>query len=426
MNKKPITHLLGWLLTAFVTIQVSAQEPARHELIRGDLPPGETAWLYQQAEPSLVGHMQPVQLVAPADTTIEVGDAANSFGQAQPIKMTVAMAIGYVYRFKLSNLPQPDAAGQTLYPSIEVIGKLSPPPGLENDFPIQVVVTRDDIDLALGGRMVTRVIYLEDPRGTLPHLHTEADQPSVDVRRGQDPLRAAEQMGRPMAILRMGSRVPMPNEVAEWFTFGVAGPQVLPDPRPANLAGLNDRELEIVRAMKQAETQAAEAEARAAEAEARARRQAKAEAEAAENEQVEQVNRADSEANNSGDLAQTLEQPEAGIQAVPANTPLGLVKSTSGEPKWMPVKANTETIPQVERSKIKNMPPTRMPHYSKESNARSPAPSMALMYFEPLKVEPKEDQPDDQPDDQPENQTQVQPQPRPLLAPLKLRRPNEL
>jgi len=253
MNTKPMTCLLGFLLTAFVATQVSAQQTVRHELIRGDMPPGQAARFYQQADPTLINQIQPVQLVAPAETTIEVGDAASSFGQAQANQMTVAMGIGYVYRFKLSNLPQPDAGGKTLYPSIEVIGKLNPPRGLGNDFPIQVVVTRQDIDIALAGRMVTRVIYLEDSRGTLPHLHTEGAQPSVDVRGGQDPLRAAEQMGRPMAILRMGSRVPMPGEVAEWFTFGVAAPQVLPNPRAANLAGLSERELRIVRAMKEAE-----------------------------------------------------------------------------------------------------------------------------------------------------------------------------
>ena len=204
MNIKSMTCLLGFLLTASVTIQVSAQQPVRHELIRGDMPPGQAAHFFQQADPSLIGKLQPVQLVAPADTTIEVGDAASSFGQAQASQMTVAMGIGYVYRFKLSSLPLPDTAGQTLYPSIEVIGKLSPPRGLANDFPIQVVVTREDIEIALAGRMVTRVIYLEDSRTEMPHLHTATRQPSMDVLRGQDPLRAAQQLGRPMAILPDG------------------------------------------------------------------------------------------------------------------------------------------------------------------------------------------------------------------------------
>ena len=434
MNKKPMTFLLGCLLTVSAAMQAGAQQPVRHELIRGDLPPGQAARFYQQADPSLIGHMQPVQLVAPADTTIEVGDAATSFGQAQAGQMTVNMGIGYVYRFKLSDLPLPDTAGKTLYPSIEVIGKLKPPRGLENDFPIQVVVTRDDIDLALTGRMVTRVIYLEDPRGILPHLHTEADQPSVDVRRGQDPLRAAEQLGRPMAILRMGSRVPMENEVAEWFTFGVAAPQVLPNPRPANVAGLNARELQIVNAMKQAEAAAkakatAEAAAKAA-AEAEAKRQAEAGVEEIENknEQADQVTRADfvagdseqpllsqtaneeinSDSNyNIGTISQTV-LADGAMDA--ANAPLEATTTTSNKPTWVPIKANAEPSamygPQVRRPRIKDMTPIQGSSSTrKRSNVRPPAPSMSMMYFEPLKDKAS--------------------QPQPLLAPI-LRRPNEL
>ena len=419
MNKKPMTFLLGCLLTASVAMQANAQQPIRHELIRGDMPPGEAAHLYQQADPSLIGHMQPVQLIAPTGTTVEIGDAASSFGQAQAGQMTVAMGIGFVYRFKLSELPQPDAIGQSLYPSIEVIGKLKPPAGLENDFPIQVVVTRDDIDLALSGRMVTRVIYLEDPRGTLPHLHTETEQPSVDIRRGQDPLRAAERMGRPMAILRMGSRVPMENEVAEWFTFGVAVPHVLPNPRPANFAGLNDRELEIVESMKRAKARAA--------AYAKAREQADAEAEEVENdyEQVEQVSRADFNAGDTGqiEISQAANEEVSGDAAIDIGTVSQAVltgaqekpnTSTHSEPNWLPVKANAEPSsayqPQVERPRIKDMIPLpAIPAAGEQSNARPPAPSMSSMYFEPLKNNAKE------------AQTPVAP---PLLTPI--RRPNEL
>ena len=426
MNKKPMTFLLGCLLTASVAMQAGAQQPIRHELIRGDMPPGEVAHLYQQADPSLIGHMQPVQLIAPTGTTVEIGDAASSFGQAQARQMTVAMGIGFVYRFKLSDLPQPDAIGQSLYPSIEVIGKLKPPAGLENDFPIQVVVTRDDIDLALSGRMVTRVIYLEDPRGTLPHLHTETEQPSVDIRRGQDPLRAAERMGRPMAILRMGSRVPMENEVAEWFTFGVAAPQVLPNPRPANFAGLNDRELEIVESMKRAKAQSA------ADAKAKAQAEAEEEEEKVEsvNKQIEQVRRADFNAGDTDqiELSQTTNEEVIGNAAIDIGTISQTVLTgareepdtfTHSEPNWLPVKANAEPNPayqrQVERPRIKNMIPLpAVPAANMQSNARPPAPSMLTMYFEPLKDNAKEAQP-------PVARTPIAP---PLLAPI--RRPNEL
>jgi len=329
-------------------MQALALQPAEHEFIRGDMPPGVAARFYQLGDPALRGKMQAVQLVAPASTTIEIGDAQSSFGQAQAEQMTINMGLGYVYRFKLSNLPLPDAAGKTLYPSIEVIGKLNPPPGLESDFPIQVVVTREDIDVALAGRMVTRVIYLEDPRGPLPYLHTVTDQPSIDVRRGQDPLRAAEQMGRPMAILRMGSRVPMEGEIAEWFTFGVAAPTVLPNPRAVNRLGLSERELKII-----AEMRLAEASAKAVAAKAVAAAQAKADtamaAIANKTKPAGKIGQADF---NSGDAAQQSHR-------------IGTIAETSVA------------------STMKSMNPVRA-FASPVRPTQPPAPSMADLEFEPI------------------------------------------
>jgi len=238
------TIIRRWLITAGISVtglavsflghgHAIAQQPINHEMIRGDMPPGMASQFYQMSDRSLVGHAQPVQIVA-ENCTVEVGNAGGGFFNPQPTKMSVAMNAGFAYRFKLSNLPVPNANGQELYPSIEVLGRLNPPQGLESDFPIQVVVTRGDIQHALDGRLVTRVIYLEDPRGPLPHLHRPDEQPSLDVLRGQDPLRAAEKLGRPMAILRMGSRVPAPNDHPHSFNFGVSAPLVLANP---NLAG---------------------------------------------------------------------------------------------------------------------------------------------------------------------------------------------
>lgn len=375
-----MTFLFGCLVSASIAMQVHAQQPAEHEFIRGDMPPGVAARFYQMGDPALRGHVQPVQLVAPANTTIEVGDAASSFGQARADQMTINMGIGYVYRFKLSNLPLPDAAGKTLYPSIEVIGKLNPPPGLEKDFPIQVVVTQDDIDVALTGRMVTRVIYLEDPRGTLPHLHTVTDQPSIEVRRGQDPLRAAEQMGRPMAILRMGSRVPLEGEVAEWFTFGVAAPTVLPDPRAVNRLGLTERELKIVEEMRQAE----------AAAKAKADRETKAPA--SQDKATDQISQADFKPGNSdlstsniSTIAQMSDKPKSGIRVVAATAPITAETPKAKKPNWVAVKANAKPKTPSTRSIIGDMNPIRA-FTSPVNKAQPPAPSMAGLDFEPVET----------------------------------------
>jgi hypothetical protein len=236
MQIKTIACLLTSLLFAGSTLQVQAQQ--RHEFVRGDMPPGMAAQLYQMSDRSLAGHTQAVQLVAPGETVIEIGDGQGVFSGGKATQMSVAMGLGFVYRFKLSNLPIPGMERRELYPSIEVIGKLNPPAGMESQFPVQVVVTRSDLKLALKGQMITRIIYLEDPRGPLPHRHRESVQPSFDVSSDQDPLRAAEKLGQPMAIFRLGSRVPLQNDSQSWFNFGVASPMVLPDPGQAGMESI--------------------------------------------------------------------------------------------------------------------------------------------------------------------------------------------
>ena len=380
MNINLMTFLLACLVTASVATPAHALQPVRHNLIRGDMPPGMAAQFYQVSDPALRGHVQPVQLVAPTDTTIEIGDAASNFGQARTSQMSVGMAVGYVYRFKLSNLPVLNAVGESLYPSIEVFGKLSPPAGLEKDFPIQVVVTEDDIELALTGRMVTRVIYLEDPRGDLPHLHTTTDQPSIDVVRGQDPLRAAEQMGRPMAILRMGSRVPMEGEIAEWFTFGIAAPTVLPDPRPVNRLGFSERELSFLQAARDAEAKAAEmakADSIAVDV-ASSDQQASVKSVAAsiELDAANKVRRPDI---SLVDADQTGRQPEAGIFAG------ATTNSQAKQPKWVRVRASAKQKSKSNRSNSSVLLSSReISTANNQSKAPSPAPSMAGLFAEPL------------------------------------------
>ena len=401
MNINLMTFLLACMVTASAAMPAQALQPVRHNLIRGDMPPGMAAQFYQVSDPALRGHVQPVQLVAPTNTNIEIGDAASNFGQARTSQMSIGMAVGYVYRFKLSNLPVLNAVGESLYPSIEVFGKLSPPAGLEKDFPIQVVVTQDDIELALTGRMVTRVIYLEDPRGDLPHLHTTTDQPSIDVPRGQDPLRAAEQMGRPMAILRMGSRVPMEGEIAEWFTFGIAAPTVLPDPRPVNRLGFSERELSFLQAARDAEAKAAEmAKADSIAVDVASSDQQSSVKSVAASIELDAANKVRRPDISLVDADQTGRQPEAGIFAGTTTN------SQAKQPKWVRVRANAKQKSKSNRSNSSVLLSSReISTANNQSKAPSPAPSMAGLFAEPIDTADTND---------------------PLIALPTVRRPNEL
>ena len=68
--------------------------------------------------------------------------------------------------------------------------------------------------------MVTRVFYVEDPAHALPAAQQSNQSLSFDVKRGKDPLRVADSLGRPVAILRLGARVPGPYGPSPQFLYG--------------------------------------------------------------------------------------------------------------------------------------------------------------------------------------------------------------
>jgi hypothetical protein len=117
------------------------------------------------------------------------------------------MQIGPVYRLQVSQIP--NNPGIEVYPTIELIDRLYPPPGLALRYPIPVELTLDELELAARGAFVTRVIYVEDPQQAMPVAqHAGGEQPWVEASPGADPLVEADERGRPVAILRLGGRVP--------------------------------------------------------------------------------------------------------------------------------------------------------------------------------------------------------------------------
>ena len=65
------------------------------------------------------------------------------------------------------------------------------------------------------------MIYLEDPRQALPARDNPQSQNWFEAAPGQDPLAIADGLGRPVAILRLGARLPDQGETADAsFFFG--------------------------------------------------------------------------------------------------------------------------------------------------------------------------------------------------------------
>jgi hypothetical protein len=206
-------RLLLFATLALAPCQLLAQE-VFHFQNRADAPPGVIAARQLQRGGPLPGYFQPVEVSAPAGTLISVAGDAN-FAEPRRDKLLAGMLIGPVYRLKVGGIPGHE--GAEVFPTIEVIDRLHPPPGQAARFPIPIVLTQEELEFALDGRYVLRVIYVEDHRSAPPVRDLPGEQRYFEVAPGEDPLHVADRLGRPVAILRMGSRVPMAEEEAVGF-----------------------------------------------------------------------------------------------------------------------------------------------------------------------------------------------------------------
>ena len=192
--------------------------PVTHKLGTSNLPPGVLGRqrLLRGGE---VGsdYFQPVKLIVPTGVFIVPADSPAI--DKQPSPAVYGLQVGRPYRFRISHIPLLEET--ELYPSIELIDRLHPPTGMEVDFAVPIELSVDDLRLAADGRYITRVIYVEDPDLALP-VSTSVDTPqrSTEVGVEEDPLAVADQLGRPIAVVRLGSKSPGPQGPDEAFLFG--------------------------------------------------------------------------------------------------------------------------------------------------------------------------------------------------------------
>jgi hypothetical protein len=188
-------------------------------------PTGELAQFAQiRAE---AGPMQPVLWKLPKGGVAEaaalegfVGDEAN--------KNLFALDVNAVYRFRITGLEAyPEA---TLYPTLELLGRLNPPAGKAWDFPVEIYLPMEDIVAATRGSLVTRVVFLENSENpSNVDASNNPDLLTLDVPRGVDPVAAAQTRGRVLAIVRLGSRDPNgPPTPEDPFYFGLPNVEFKP------------------------------------------------------------------------------------------------------------------------------------------------------------------------------------------------------
>lgn len=241
--------LFCWSYTGVVLAQNSARLPGNtYHLLNASAPPGSIAAAQVAGRRPGVGTYTAVSITG--SPGLKIGLARDGqFLHPITAPVTTGMLVGAVYRFHVTNIP--DRPGEELFPTLEIIGRTNPEPGREHRFPIPVLLTDEDLQLALEGSLVTRVIYLEDSEVAEP-VATKADsQLTVDVGPTDNALQTADVLGKPLAILRIGSRVPTgdSHELMEflygcppWVPLAVAPdrdaliregklPEVVPAPR---------------------------------------------------------------------------------------------------------------------------------------------------------------------------------------------------
>ncbi len=168
------------------------------------------------AAPELAPEIQVVRFQGPVGLSVEVLSPAPEpvpLGDGGGV-LTVGLRRGVGYRLRVSKIPyRPDVE---IFPVVEVVGHLHRPQGVDpGKYPIRVVFRQEDLDDVVDlGRLVTKVVYLEDPDQAIPLKVAKDQVSSLTLNPTEPPLRVASALGRPMAIVRIGGRRPAAEELS--------------------------------------------------------------------------------------------------------------------------------------------------------------------------------------------------------------------
>ncbi len=218
-----VCALLGF--TALSAPQVVAQsfdaDPGakNYHPLSEKMPPGmAAAWLNQLRRYDATW-LQPLSIEVAGGGTVELFSGSNVPVGAAMSPALVAVNAGHLYRLRITNIV--GFPGVELFPTVELLDRLHPPAGMEDHYPIPIILTADDIRMANLGQLVTRVVYLEQPQiaQVIDPLRREIPQ---SVTPAENALKEADRMGRPMAILRIGGRQPSAGSPMSFYGSGGA------------------------------------------------------------------------------------------------------------------------------------------------------------------------------------------------------------
>lgn len=218
-------RLVGMLMSIVLACGLSCdtaqaqtrEDSARYPLMDHRVPPGVWGQWVQNA-----GRVNGLEFQSVSVELPSTGTVTWFVGSRDDVKTTAnaKLVVGQSYRLKLSDIPE--FPGIELYPSIELIDRLHPPAGHADKFSMPLSFTIDELDAALQGQMITKVVYLEQPQLALPY-ELIGDTAVRTVQPRGNLIEEADKAGRPLALIRLGGRLPAANETRGTF-FGNGAP----------------------------------------------------------------------------------------------------------------------------------------------------------------------------------------------------------
>jgi len=212
-NSRIIGSICLLLSIGFQNAFAQAPRPnGRYPLWQPTMPPGVAGEMAAMRD-RCGGYYQPLRIILPSTGEVTFFGPGNAIAQ-QTAPGQAGFLVGPLYRFKIAGMPE--FPGEELYPSIELVDRLHPPQGKAAEFPIPIVFTEEEIEKAVSGSLITKVIYLEQPDIAVPESlpSGELHLPPRPIELTRHLLSQADVYGRPVALVRMGGRVVQPEELA--------------------------------------------------------------------------------------------------------------------------------------------------------------------------------------------------------------------
>ena len=183
-------------------------------------PPGTAAQWAANVGRTTPEYFQPVRVSLPTAgvVTFFEGTPERSHDLVAPAQ--ASLIVGRMYRLRVGGMPE--FPGVDFFPSIELIDRLHPPAGKVEDFPVEFELTLEELEWAANGRLVTKVVYLEQP-DRVPMTVLDSKERITTIEPSHNAIAEADLLGRPVAIVRLGGRTPDPNQPEPAF-FGPGGP----------------------------------------------------------------------------------------------------------------------------------------------------------------------------------------------------------